>query len=498
MIFPEFIVKIIKDLTKSGYEAYVVGGSVRDLLMNKTPKDWDITTNARPEQIMVVFPDSVYENSFGTVIVKNKNEAGATTDIAEVTTYRSETGYSDHRRPDQVVFEDTLEADLGRRDFTINAMALTPVSDSGGVKLKDFESIIELAGEPYILVDIFGGQKDIKKKIIRAVGEPTIRFKEDGLRMMRAVRFACQLSFGIEPKTERAIVKLSGSLKFIANERIKDELIKILSSAKPAYGIEALYDTKLLNYILPELVVGYGMSQNHHHVFTVYDHSVKSLEFCPSQEWTVRLAALLHDIGKPVTRAIKNGETTFYNHEYAGAKLTKKIMTRLKFPTADIERVTNLVKNHMFYYNVGEVTAASVRRLIAKTGRENLKDLIDLRVADRLGSGTPKAMPYKLRHLQYMMEKVQHDPVSVKMLAINGDNLINDLKLEPSPKFGCLLDCLLAEVLDDPKKNAKDYLLTRAVELMKEDLETLRFKAKLEIEDKQAEVDKQIKKNYKV
>ncbi|MDD4412323.1 MAG: CCA tRNA nucleotidyltransferase [Patescibacteria group bacterium] len=497
-MIPAYIEEIISRLNAQGFEAYVVGGSVRDLLMGKTPKDWDITTNARPENILEIFPDSVYENSFGTVIVKKKNEAGQTTEIAEVTTYRSESNYSDHRRPDTVVFEDRLEADLSRRDFTVNAMALTPVTDSGGMQLGEGESIIELDGEAYKIIDFYGGQKDIHKRVIRAVGEPNIRFKEDALRMMRAVRFACQLGFDIEPKTERGIIKLAGSLKFIANERIKDELIKILETDKRAFGFDKLHDLNLLNYIIPELETGFNMKQNHHHIYTVFEHSLRSLQCVPSKEWQVRLAALLHDVGKPAARKIIDGQTTFYNHEYIGAKMTKKIMSRLKFPTADIERVVNLVRNHMFYYNVDEVTAASVRRLIAKTGRENLKDLIDLRVADRLGSGTPKAMPYKLRHLQYMFEKVQNDPVSVKMLAINGDNLINDLKLEPSPKFGCLLDCLLAEVLDNPDYNTKDYLLKRAEELLKEDLETLRTKAKGVIEEKQEDEDQLIKKQYKV
>ena len=498
MIFPGFILDIIKTLELAGLEAWVVGGSVRDLLIGQTPKDWDITTNARPEKMLELFPDAVYENIFGTVLVKVKNEQEETTEVVEVTTYRSESGYKDNRHPDEVIFEDKLSADLSRRDFTINAMALAPVSDTGGHKPGEDETIIEINDEPARLVDLFGGQKDLKKRMIRAVGEPEIRFKEDALRMMRAIRFACQLGFAIEPKTERAINKLSGAIKFIAKERLRDELIKMLASRRPKYAIERLQEDGLLNYIMPELLNGLGMQQNHHHIFTVLDHCLNALEHCPSEEGQVRLAALFHDIGKPATRKIINEAATFYNHEYVGAKMTRKIMERLRFSNDDTERVVNLVRNHMFYYNVDEVTAASVRRLIAKVGRENLRDLISLRVADRLGSGTPKAMPYKLRHLEYMFEKVQNDPVSVKALAINGDDLIKELKLEPSPKFGCLLDCLLAEVLEDPERNTREHLLARAVELLKEDLETLRSKARELIDEKREEDDKKIKRNYKV
>ncbi|MEI6378900.1 MAG: CCA tRNA nucleotidyltransferase [Candidatus Falkowbacteria bacterium] len=497
-MFPDYLLQIIKTLQAAGFEAYAVGGCVRDSLMQRIPNDWDVTTNARPEQVQALFPTAVYENLFGTVLVKVQNEDGVTEDVVEVTTYRSEKGYSDHRRPDEVNFETELDKDLERRDFTINAMALMPVPESGGMELGEFRSIVEVGGEPAVLVDLFGGQKDIKKRVIRAVGEPEWRFKEDALRMMRAVRFACQLGFDIEPKTERNIAKLAPSIRFVANERIKDELVKILSAPDPAFGIRKMKDLNLLHYIIPELDAGSGVQQSRHHIHDVFEHNLLSLKHCPNQQWQVRLAALFHDIAKPQTRKIIDGIATFYNHEYTGAKLTRKIMTRLKFPTADIDRVTNLVKNHMFYYMVDEVTAASVRRLIAKTGRENLQDLIDLRVADRLGSGTPKAMPYKLRHLQYMMEKVQNDPVSVKMLAINGDNLINDLHIEPGPKFGCLLDCLLAEVLEDPRHNTRDHLLVRAEELMKEDLETLRAQARSLIEEKREEEDKAIKKNYKV
>lgn len=492
----EFALKTIKDLEKAGFEAYLVGGSVRDLLMGKEPYDFDITTNALPEEILQVFPTAKYENEFGTVILAIKDNNDLVLTVLEITTYRSENGYRDHRRPDEVVFEKDLEKDLRRRDFTVNAMALCPVTSKQGDKYDAKK--INVSGQDFYLVDLFGGLKDINLKIIRAVGEPVDRFKEDALRMMRAIRFSAQLGFSLEPKTERGILKMAGSLKFIAKERVKDELIKILKSDRAYDGFMFLYKTKLLQYILPELLVGEDMKQNHHHIYTIFKHNLLSLKYCPSPKWQVRLASLLHDIGKPQSMKNIDGQTTFYNHEYIGARMTWKIMTRLKFSNADIDMVTNLVRNHMFYYNVGEVTASSVRRLIAKTGRENLQDLIHLRVADRLGSGTPKAMPYKLRHLQYMMEKVQNDPVSVKMLKVNGDVLISELKMEAGPKMGAILDVLLAEVLENPELNNKKTLLKRVKELDKLDIKELRLQAKEVIEDKREEEDRGIKRKFKV
>ena len=485
MKIPAYIKNIVKSLQVSGYEAYIVGGCVRDIMMDKEPKDWDITTNALPEQILAVFADARYENVFGTVLlpIRTEPEAGASKgkleDVVEITTYRSEQGYSDRRHPDIVRFETELDKDLERRDFTINALALDPA-------------------HPDKMIDLFGGEKDIKKRIIRAVGEPEDRFKEDALRMMRAVRFSAQLGFELEPKTQRGITKLAGSLKFVSGERIRDEFVKILSSDRPSEGIQLLHDCKLLQYILPELEAGVGVKQDRHHTTSVFVHNVASLKYCPSQEWPVRLAALLHDVAKPKTRKIIKGIATFYNHEYLGAKMTEKIMNRLKFSTDDRTRVVNLVKNHMFYYNVGEVTAASVRRLIVKVGRENLKDLIDLRVADRLGSGTPKAMPYKLRHLQYMLEKVQNDPVSVKMLKINGADLMRILNIAPGPKIGAILDVLLGEVLEDPELNTAEALTGQALKLADLNLEELRARAKEVIEEKRQEEDKEIKQHYKV
>jgi poly(A) polymerase/tRNA nucleotidyltransferase (CCA-adding enzyme) len=493
MKIPDYVSHILEQLNKGGFEAYVVGGCVRDFLMEKIPKDWDITTNAKPEEILAIFDFGKYENNFGTVLLPIR-DGEVLLDVIEVTTYRSEQGYSDRRHPDEVIFETEIDKDLERRDFTVNAMALAPFNEK--LLEKEGRRQIEVGGAPFVLIDLFGGEKDIRKKVLRAVGEPMERFKEDALRMLRAVRFISQLGFELEPKTQRAIVKLAGSVKFVSKERIRDELIKILDSDKPSEGIRLLHDCKLLQYILPELEEGVGMAQNHHHIYQVYEHNVLTLKNCPSDKWTVRLAALLHDVAKPKTRKVIDGVATFYNHEYVGAKMTSRIMDRLKFSNEDKDIVVNLVKNHMFYYQVGEVTAASVRRLIVKVGRENLQDLIHLRMADRVGSGTPKALPYKLQHLQYMMEKVQHDPVSVKMLKINGNDLMTDLKMEPSPKMGAILDVLLSEVLEDPELNIREHLLERAKDLQNFDLAELRAKAQEVIEEKQIEEDKKIKNKY--
>lgn len=499
MKIPDFINNIIDKLEQAGFEAYIVGGCVRDLLMEREPKDWDITTIAKPEEILTVFPKGKYENVFGTVLVPINNKLGETESVVEITTYRSEQGYSDRRHPDEIKFEDSLEKDLERRDFTINAIAININHKFQETNHKQIQSRVlgtKFKIQNYLIIDLFGGQKDIKKKIIRAVGEPADRFKEDALRMIRTIRFACELNFEIEPKTLRAITKMAGGLKFIANERIKDELVKILQSDKAYEGIMLLYEAKLLQYILPELERGVGVEQNRHHIHTVFVHCTLSLKYCPSKDWRVRFAALLHDIAKPQTKKFIGGDATFYNHDLVGAKVAKKIMQRLKFSNKDIEKVATLIRNHMFYYSVGEVTEASVRRLIKKAGEENLKDLIDLRIADRLGSGVPKAKPYKLRHLEYMMEKVRHDAVSVKMLKINGDDLMKQLRIEPGPKIGAILDVLLSEVIEDSNLNSRKYLEERSKELNKLDLKELREKAKEKIEDKKMEDDIELKKEF--
>lgn len=510
---PQQVIEVLQKIEQDGYEAYIVGGCVRDLIMDIEPKDWDVTTNAKPEELLKIFPDSFYENDFGTVGVKVEKfiENGFVNpnrehDVIEVTTYRIETAYSDRRRPDEIKFAETLEEDLSRRDFAMNALALKILNQKSEIrnKLEIKKSKLETnlgSGDKkkiasYEIVDLFGGQADIKKKIIRAVGDADERFNEDALRMMRAVRFHAQLGFEIEKKTLEAVKKNSKLIPHVALERIKDELVKIILSDNPVEGTDMLHKTGLLEYVIPELEQGVGVAQNRHHIYTIYKHLLLSLKHCPSKKLEVRLAALLHDIAKPQTKRGEGPYATFYNHDHVGARVARKILTRLRFSNDVIDKVVLLIDNHMFYYNPEEVGEASVRRLIKKVGLENVKDLMDVRISDRLGSGVPKAKPYKLRHLEYMIEKVSQDAVSVKMLKINGNDLMKELSITPGPKIGAILDVLLSEVIEDAAKNNREYLLNRAKELMNEELDSLREMAKEKIEEKKEEDDKEIKNKH--
>ncbi len=524
---PRQVIEVLQKIEEAGFEAYIVGGCVRFLIMadpnSEGPSDWDVTTSAKPEEVQKIFPDSFYENDFGTVGVKVEKFAPNGNperehDVIEVTTYRIEAKYSDKRRPDAVQFAETLAEDLSRRDFTMNALALkisnfefrisNQIINSNDLisekidnsKFKHSKlnqnSKFEIQNSDYEIIDLYNGQEDIKNKIIRTVGNAEERFDEDALRMVRAVRFHSQLGFQIEEKTLAAIKKFSGHMQHISQERIKDELTKIILSDNPSEGIEMLHETGLLNFVIPELETGFGIAQNRHHIHTIYKHCVLALKFCPSKKLEVRLASLLHDIAKPQTKRGEGEFATFYNHDHVGARVARKILQRLKFSNDVIEKVSLLVDNHMFYYNPEEVGEASVRRLIRKVGLENMKDLMDVRIADRLGSGVPKAKPYKLRHFEYVIEKVSKDAVSVKMLKINGSDLMKDLLITPGPKIGAILDVLLAEVIEDATKNEKEFLLSRAKELSQEDLSKLREMAKEKIEEKKEEDDKEIRDKY--
>jgi len=498
MPIPNEIKKIIESLQKAAFEAYAVGGCVRDLILGERPNDWDIATNAAPEEIKKIFPDSYYENKFLTVTVKTESEDESLKEI-EITTFRSEAKYTDKRHPDEVKAAKSLEEDLSRRDFTVNAMALA-FGEKSEIRNPRLETNTryKIQDTKYILLDPFNGQKDLEVKLIRAVGEAEERFAEDALRLMRAVRFTCQLDFTIEPKTFSAIQKNAGWLQAIAKERVRDEFVKIIMSAKAVDGIELLREAGLLKYILPELKKGIGVTQNRHHVFTVYEHNLLSLKFAVQKKFNlaVRLAALLHDIAKPEVKGGEGPDSTFYNHDFVGAKWATRILDRLKFPRDFVDKVALLIRNHMFVYDVGVVTEAAIRRLLVKVKPENMQELIDLRVADRLGSGVPKAQPYRLRHFQYMVEKVQHDAISVKMLKINGNDIMKLLNIGPGPKIGAILDVLLAEVIEESSKNEKSYLETRVKELNEVDLSELRKMAKQKIGEKKEEEDLEIKGKY--
>jgi len=477
MQLPKEVKNIIEKLEKAGYQGYAVGGCVRDLLLDKEPKDWDITTNAKPEEIQKLFPEHVYENTFGTVAIKTDSEKPELA-LIEVTPYRIEGKYTDKRHPDEVKFADKLEDDLSRRDFTVNAIAI-------GVDGK--------------ITDLFNGQKDLKSKVIRTVGEPEERFGEDALRLLRAVRFATTLGFNMEDRMLSAIKEGAEWLRAISKERIRDEFVKIIESDKAYEGVLLLKETGLLQYVVPELREGIGVGQNLHHIYTVWEHNTRALKYAAGKNYSleVRLGSLFHDIGKPQTKRGDGKYSTFYGHDVVGAKITAGIMDRLRFSKETAEKVVKLVRYHLFYYNVGEVTESSVRRLLANVGPENIDDLIKVREADRIGSGRPKAVPYKLRHMQYIIDKVSHDPISVKMLKVGGEDVIKELNTQPGPKIGLILNYLLAEVIDDPAKNTKEYLKQRIHELDKKSPEELK-KSLEKIEKAVEDEEKERMKKYYV
>ena len=479
---PKEVEEVGETLEKAGFKPYLVGGCVRDLLLGRGPKDWDIATDAKPEEVRQVFPDSVYENEFGTVMVRIKNQESRIKGV-EVTTFRKDGKYSDFRRPDEVVFAHTIEEDLGRRDFTINAMALRIKNNELGIRGNE-------------IVDPYGGQKDLEAKLIRAVGEPDTRFREDALRLMRAVRFAAELGWEIEERTAAAIVKHKNLLKEIAVERIRDEFLKIIASASAMHGVQMLEDLGIMQFIIPELREGIGCAQNYHHTYEVWEHNLRALDYAVEKGCglEIRLASLFHDIGKPRTKRGEGRRCTFYGHEIVGARMVKKIVERLRFPIDLAERVHHLVRHHMFYYNVDEVSASGVRRLLSRVGVEYIDDLLKLREADRVGSRVAKAFPYKLRHLVFMIEKVRRDPISPKMLAINGDHVKEILSIPQSEKVGWVLTVLLDEVISDPKNNTKENLETRVLELGKlsdEKLQKMAREARARNEEaEEEEVDK--------
>ena len=490
MELPTEVQSVISQLTTAGFEAYAVGGCVRDLLLGKEPKDWDITTSANPEEIQKVFPNSFYTNTFGTVTVRFPKEK---IEEIEVTTYRIDADYNDQRHPDSVTFTKSIREDLARRDFTVNAMALalassyTPNNDT-----------ITIDG--MTVIDPFGGLKDLHTKTIRAVGNPSERFSEDALRLMRAIRFSAQLGFTIEEYTLRAITEYAPAIEAVSQERIRDEFNKIIMSRSPEAALNLLQKTGLLAVILPEVEEGVGITQNKHHVYTVFEHCVKSLQFAAEFNYAfhIRIAALFHDIGKPRTRRFVNGDNTFYGHEIVGAQMTEELMKRLKYSSDLTKQVTHLVRHHMFYYDVGKVTSAGARRLLRRVGKDNFDDLIKLRIAERKGSGVPKAEPYRLRHLQFMVEQASKEPISVGQLAVTGNDLIHELSLRPGPMIGGILHALLAEVLEDPKKNDKQYLLEQAKLLQEKTPDELKKLGEFAIEKEEKKQEDEIKRKYHV
>ena len=474
---PKEVSHVTETLEKAGFEAYLVGGCVRDLLMNRVPKDWDVTTDAKPEQIIELFEKTVYENTFGTVMVfvlhetQNEVVSQETFYQIEVTPYRTEAKYSDFRHPDEVKFSDNLEDDLKRRDFTVNAMAFR----GGNV------------------TDMFNGLKDIQDKVLRTVGEPEERFAEDALRMLRAIRFAVQLDFSIAHETTESILKNSNLIKKISSERIRDEFEKIIMSPNPSAGILMLHKFNLLKHIIPELEEGIGCIQGGSHIYDVWDHLLHALQHAADKNWPleIRLSALFHDIGKPRSRRFAETEGnvlrrphfilegqdqkfsqrkllrtspsvskkmyTFYGHEVIGSRMARKILERLKFPKKETELIEKLIYAHMFFSDTEQITLSAVRRIIAKVGVENIWSLMNVRECDRVGMKKKEA-PYRLRKYFAMIEEALHDPISVSQLKVNGNDLIKEMGITPGPRMGWILNALLEEVLDDPSKNTKGHL----------------------------------------
>ena len=439
---PSYVQDFMEVFTNKGYQIFLVGGAVRDLIV-KGNIDWnfaDFATNARPQEIVKLFPKTFYENQFGTVGVEQEVDGNKI--IFEVTTFRKESDYKDKRHPSFIEWANTIEEDLGRRDFTVNAMSYD------GEKLMD----------PY------NGQDDLKNKLIRAVGEPKKRFSEDALRLMRSIRFSSQLGFTIEDKTLTSLKEDAKLIEKVSGERIRDELLKIVSSENPELGILLLKESGIMKIILPELFVCFGISQispKRHHIYDVGTHLVMSLKNCPSKDPITRLATLFHDIGKarvykkdPKTQII-----TFYNHEVVGAKIVEKIADRLKLSNLDKRKLVTLVRQHQFTVSE-EQSDKAIRRFIRNVGKELIDDMLDLRTGDRLGGGATKTS-WRLELFKKRLEEVQKQPFNISDLKINGNDVMKSLNLKPGKKIGEILNDLFGEVVDGKTKNERKALLEK-------------------------------------
>jgi len=424
-------------LRDAGKRGWIVGGCVRDLLRGKAVSDWDVATDARPPEVMKLFPRVIPTGiDHGTVSVLIRGVA------YEVTTLRGETTYSDGRRPDSVVFVDDIAADLARRDFTFNAIAIDPLVPS--------------------LIDPWGGQQDLALHLLRAVGDPVERFSEDGLRVLRAARFAATLECAIEPRTLAAIEPTLDTYRKVSAERVRDEWMKTMKAQKPSIAFEVMRTTGILGVTLPEMLESVGLEQNRHHAYDVWNHTLACLDACEGDA-PLRIAALLHDIGKPRTRALsdKTNDYTFYNHEKVGAEMAAPILDRLRFSNEEKARITSLVANHLVCYS-DEWTDAAVRKWIRRVSRERVEDLYALNRADLLGKGRDVARD--LAGLERLKERVagelaaQH-ALSTRDLAVDGKDVMRELAIKPSRRVGEVLDALLEKVVEDPSLNDRETLL---------------------------------------
>lgn len=433
---PRQVKNLIGVFKENKYQIYIVGGAIRNLLMNKEIKDWDFTTDAKPEDILKVIPEGFYDNKFGTVGLSSEDH------IFEITTMRKEGKYKDSRHPQEVFWTNNIEEDLARRDFTVNAIAF---SDDK-------------------IVDPFHGEDDIKNKIIRAVGNPTLRFQEDALRLIRAVRIAAQLNFKINQETKNAIVKNVGLIENIASERIRDELFKTLSSTNYYEGIVLLREVGLLQIILPELERCFGIIQKgpkHNRIYDIGKHSLLALKYTPSYDYLIRFASLLHDTGKPDTFTTSpDGNVTFYNHDVVGGKIVLRIAKRFNLSKKQTDKLYKLVRFHMFTVDEKQ-TDSAIRRFIKNVGLENIDDIMALRAGDRLGGGTLTETSWRIEKFKERIKQVLRKPFSISDLKINGNDVMKELNIKPSPKVGKVLQKLFEEVLKDSSKNNREYLIQR-------------------------------------
>ncbi len=448
MPLPSFVQKIFTTFYEAGFAIYLIGGYVRSHLLGTKDSDFDFASNAHPDEIKKLFspPVKIIPTGIkhGTLTLHYQNQN------YEITTFRKDGDYLDYRHPEKVIFADDLFEDVERRDFTINALAY------------DFKN--------QVVIDYFSGLEDLKKKKLKAIGNPEERFLEDALRMMRACRFCARLNFTMEVKTKQAIEKNYKLIRNIAWERIRDELVKIICSNNPTLGIELLRQTNLLQEILPELHATFGVSQNKHHAFDVYHHTLEVVKNIENDK-TLRLAALFHDIAKPVTKeAISEEEATFYKHEIVGSRMTKKILQRLRFSKKEILEVTHLVRHHMFHYQDVWLDK-TVRRFIQKVGEKNIPDLFSLRRADRAGKGygVPVEKNQDLTIFNNRIKTIlaKKEALHIKDLKINGNEIMDSFKLSSSPLIGKILHYLLDAVLHKPELNQKKLLLNLVEKYLK-------------------------------
>jgi len=457
---PSSVVAIMERLWEHGHAAYVVGGSVRDAILGRTAADWDLATDARPDRLLAIFPGAVYENKFGTVAVREGDAEH------QVTTFRTDHDYADFRRPHHVEFGDDVELDLARRDFTVNAIAWGAAAPAPSAPSAPSTPSTASAPEPNpTLVDPFGGVVDAGSRTLRAVGEPGARFREDALRIVRAVRLAAVLDFEIDPSTLQAMRDNASLVAHVSNERVAAELQKLLSATQPSAGLRRMSEAGVLDVLLPEVAAQRGIEQNKIPGEDLFDHTLRTVDAAPPDRPVVRLAALLHDLGKPAT--IDDGP--FRGHDVVGADLAQGLLDRLHIPRAATERVVHLVRNHMFTYEPtwGD---SGVRRLIQRVGTDAIDDLFALREADNIGSGVP-VDAHDLGDLRRRVEAELAASVVLdrSRLAVHGDDLISELGLTAGPRLGRILDSLLDRVIAEPKLNDRATLLLLAESMLAED-----------------------------